>query len=147
MLLGNWIITLLLWWNYMIVSKIPILVSFSSNAIILPEERQKLTCSIAWCNYMYTYTCGNIVNTIMTNEHSSLEKYILYFIWNGCERVMCERWVGDWTKTATYWPPVPPSLEALLSRSSGLLNWGPWGPSPLLRAGSHCFKLQQLTPN
>ena len=33
----------------------------------------------------------------MTNEYSSLEKYTSYFIWNGCERVMCERWVGDWT--------------------------------------------------
>ena len=27
-------------------------------------------------------------------------------------------------QTATYWPPVPLSLAALLSRSVGLLNWG-----------------------
>ena len=33
----------------------------------------------------------------MTNEHTSLEKYTPHFIRNGCERVMCERWVGDWT--------------------------------------------------
>ena len=83
----------------------------------------------------------------MTNEQASLEKYTSHFIRNGCERVMCERWVGDWTKTATYWPPVPPSLAALLSRSARLLNWGHWGPGPLLRAGSHCLEMQQLTPN
>ena len=47
--------------------------------------------------YTYTYTCGNIVNTIMTNEHTSLEKYASHFIQKGCEKVMCERWVGDWT--------------------------------------------------
>ena len=45
---------------------------------------------------------------------------------------MCERWVGDWTKTATCWPPVPLSLAAFLSHSAGLLNRGPWGPSSLL---------------
>ena len=69
----------------------------------------------------------------------------LYSKWSrkGFERVMCERWVGDWTKTTTYWPTVPPSLAALLSRSAGLLNRGPWGPSPLLRAGSYCLELQQ----
>ena len=72
--------------------------------------------------------------------------YLSHFIWNGCERVMCERWVGDWIKTATYWPPVPLSLVALLSRSAGLLNRVAWGPSPLLRAGSHRLELQQLTP-
>ena len=44
----------------------------------------------------YTDACGNIVNTIMTSEHTSLEKiYLSHFIRNGCKRVMCERWVGD----------------------------------------------------
>ena len=72
----------------------------------------------------------------------------LYSKWlrKGYERVMCERWVGDWTETATYWPLVPLSLAALLSRSARLLNRGPWGPNPLPRAGSHCLELQQLTP-
>ena len=68
-------------------------------------------------------------STIMTNEHASLEKYTSHFIRKGCEKVMCERWIGDWTKTATYRPPVPPSLEALLSRSAGQLNRGPEGPA------------------
>ena len=40
-------------------------------------------------------------DAITTSGHSSLEKYTSHFI----ERVVCERWVGDWTKTATYWPP------------------------------------------
>ena len=60
---------------------------------------------------------------------------------------MCERWVRDWTKTATYWHPIPPSLAALLSSSAGLLNRGPSGPSSLLGAGSHYLELQRLTPN
>ena len=93
----------------------------------------------------YTDACRNIVNTIMTNEYTSFEKYTSHFIRRGCERVMCERWVGDWTETATYWLPVPPSLAALLSHSAGLLNRGPWGPNPLLRTSSHCRELQQLT--
>ena len=87
-------------------------------------------------NQLYIYTCGNIVNTIKTNGHSSLEKYtpntLFEMVGKGCERVMCERWVGDWTEAETYWPPVHPSLAALLSRSAGLLNRGPWGPRPLL---------------
>ena len=40
------------------------------------------------------------------------------------ERVMCERWVGDWTKIATYWPPALLAITALLSRSPVLLNRG-----------------------
>ena len=34
----------------------------------------------------------------MTNEHTSLEKkYLSHFMRKDCERVMCERWIGDWT--------------------------------------------------
>ena len=51
---------------------------------------------ISFCcnNYTYTYAYRNIFNTIKTSGHSSLEKYTSNFI----ERVVCERWVGDWTK-------------------------------------------------
>ena len=35
--------------------------------------------------------------TIMTNEHTSVEKYTSHFIRKCCEMVVCERWVGDWT--------------------------------------------------
>ena len=65
----------------------------------------------------------------MTNFFRKI--YLSHFIQNGCERVMCERWVGDWTKRATYWPPVPLSLAVLLSRSAWLLNRGSWGPIAL----------------
>ena len=80
-------------------------------------------------------------DAITTSGHRSLEKYTSHFIrngWKGLRKVMCERWVKDWTKTATYWPPpAPPVMEVRLSRSPGLLNRGPGGPATLLRAGSH----------
>ena len=74
----------------------------------------------------YTYTCWNKINN--NDERTSFFRkiYLSHFIQNGYERVMCERWVGDWTETATYSPPVPLSLAALLSRSAGLLNRGSW---------------------
>ena len=37
----------------------------------------------------------------MTNKHTSLEKYTSHTF---CERVMCERWVGDWTNCNTLTP-------------------------------------------
>ena len=49
----------------------------------------------------------------------------------GLRKVMCEKWVGDWIKTATYWPSALLALAAFLSRSPGLLNL------PLLGPGSH----------
>ena len=57
-------------------------------------ERKKSVCCIVTTNY--TYTCRNIVNTIMTNEHTSLEKYTSHTLFSkglrkGYERVMCER--------------------------------------------------------
>ena len=42
---------------------------------IIQTTKYVRTCCIVTANYTYTYTCGNIVNTIMTSEHSSLEKY------------------------------------------------------------------------
>ena len=35
---------------------------------------------------LYTYTCGNIVNTIMTNEHASLEKYTSHLYSKGLRK-------------------------------------------------------------
>ena len=57
-----------------------------------------------------------------------------HFIRNGCERVakgLCGRDQLENEQTATYWPTVPLSLAALLSRSAGLLNQGSWGPIAL----------------
>ena len=60
--------------------------------------------------------------------------YHSHFIRNGCERAtkgLCVRGELETEQTATYWPPVPLSLAALLSRSAGLLNRGSWGPIAL----------------
>ena len=61
----------------------------------------------------------------MTNGHSSLEKYTSHFIWKGCV------WggVGDWTELQHIDPPTSLAITAFLSRSPGLLNWGPGGPA------------------
>ena len=78
----------------------------------------------------YSYAWRNIVNTIKTIRHSSLEKYTSHFIRKGYESfLLCERWVGDWTKTATYWPPTLQAIAAFLSRSPGLLNRRAGGPA------------------
>ena len=44
--------------------------------------------------YSYADACRIILNIITTRGHSSLEKYTSHFI----ERVVCERWVEDWTE-------------------------------------------------
>ena len=41
---------------------------------------------------------------------------------------LCVRGELETEQTSTYWPPVPLSSAALLSRSTGLLNRGSWGP-------------------
>ena len=73
-------------------------------------------------------------------KHFFRKIYFLHFIRNGYERVtkglLYERWVGDWTKTATYWPPALLAITALLSRSTGAAET--W---------FSLLELQQLTPN
>ena len=82
----------------------------------------------------------------MTNEHTSLEKiYLSHFIRKGCERVVCERWVGDWTDCNPKFLWLSQHFFLILQ---GCSTGGPGGPSPLLGAGSHCLELQlelQLT--
>ena len=66
-------------------------------------------------------------STIMTNEYTSLEKYTSHFIRKGCERVaqgLCVRGELETEQTATYWPLLPLSLAAHLSRSAALLSRG-----------------------
>ena len=94
-----------------------------------------------------TYSRGNIVNTLMTNEHTSLEKYTSHISFEMVTKGLCVR--GE--QTATYWPSVPLSLAALLSSSAGLLDRGSWGPIALcwvlvLTTKSN-LQLLQLTPN
>ena len=115
-------------YEHFVVIKVTFLFCFLFYSIYL--------CCIAVIHIQrYTYTCGNIVNTIMTNEHSSLEKYISHTLFEMVAKGLCVRGELETEQTATYWPPVLPSLAALLSRSAGLLN--------LLSAGSHCLELQQ----
>ena len=77
----------------------------------------------------YTNACRNIFNSMKRSWHSSLEKYTSHFI----ERVVCERWVGDWTKTAKY----SRSSCFIFSSTSFSFSWavqqGDWGPA----SGSH----------
>ena len=46
---------------------------------------------------LYTYTCGNKINNNNERTHFFRKIYLSHFIRKGCERVVCERWVGDWT--------------------------------------------------
>ena len=60
--------------------------------------------------------------------------YLLHFIRNSCESVakgLCVRGELETEQTATYWPPFPLSLAALLSRSAGRLSRGYRGPISL----------------
>ena len=83
---------------------------------------------------LYTYTCGNKINNNDVRTYFLRKIYLSYFIRNGCERVakgLCVRGELDTEQTATYWPQIPLSLAALLSRSAGPLNRGSWGPIAL----------------
>ena len=98
-------------------------------------------------NYTYTSTCRNILNTIRTSGHSSLEKYTSHFI----ERVVYERELETEQRLQHIDPQTLRAIIAFLSHSPELLNRGPWGPISLLRAGSHSsnwstdFKLRTST--
>ena len=70
-------------------------------------------------------------STIMTNEHSSLEKYTFHTLFEMVAKELCVRGELKTEQTAIYWPLVPLSLAALLSRFAGLLNRGSWGPIAL----------------
>ena len=65
----------------------------------------------------------HIHDTIKTSGHSSLEKYTSHFI----ERVVCERWVGDWTELQhidphqLFWRSQP-FFPSLLGCSTGGLG-------------------------
>ena len=62
--------------------------------------------------------------------------YLSHFIRNGCERVMCERWVGDWTNCNILTPSSfvfsSTSFSFGWAAQSGVLR----AHSPLLGAGS-----------
>ena len=76
---------------------------------------------------LFTYTCVSKINNNDEWTNFFRKIYLSHFIRKGCERVMRERWVGDLTD-GTYWPKIPLSLAALISRFAGLLNQGSWRP-------------------
>ena len=107
------------------------------------HSRAGHVCFIAMNNYTYTYTCRIIFNTITTSGHSSFEKIYLSLYWKGCV------WegVGDWTKTATYWPPPTlwlsqPFFPVLLGCSTG-----GQGAQPLLGHGFHSSIFSPINTN
>ena len=61
--------------------------------------------------------------------------------------LLCERWVGDWTKPQHIEPPALPAIAAPLSLVLLGCSTGGLGAQPLLKPDSHCPELQQLTPN
>ena len=74
------------------------------------------------------YACRNIVNTIKTSRHSSLEKYTSHFIRKGYERVTKGYvWEVSWrlNKDCNILTPTLLAIPAFLSRSAGLLKRGP----------------------
>ena len=80
---------------------------------------------------LYTYTCRNIVNTLMTSEQTFLEEYTSHTLFEMVAKGLCVRGELETEQTATYWSPVPLSLAALLSRSARLLDRGSGGPIAL----------------
>ena len=87
---------------------------------------------VVWNVTIATYTdaCGYKINNNDERTQFFRKIYLsLYLKWlrKGCERVMCEGLVGDWTN-CNILTPVPLSLAELLSRSAGLLNRGSWWP-------------------
>ena len=96
--------------------------------------------------------CRNIMMTSKERMNTLLLKNIPLTLHSrkGCERVdVGYVWEVSWRwrETATYKPQVPLTIAALLPHSSGLLNRGPEGPSPLSGAGSHCIELTQTDWN
>ena len=77
----------------------------------------------------------------MTNEHTSLEKYTSQtFIRKGCERVVCGKWVGDWTDCNI----LTPSSSDYSSTSFSFC----WAAQPgVLRAQALCWELVLTASN
>ena len=103
-----------------------------SNLVLINKKNM---CCIAVIQ-RYTYTYGNIVNTIMMNENTSFEKYTSHTLFEMVAKRLQKGYVWEvsWrlNKLQHIDPQIPLSLAALLSRSAGLLR----AHSPLLGAGS-----------
>ena len=85
-----------------------------------------------WAIHIYAET----KSTIMTNEHTSLEKYTSHSSFEMVAKGLRKGYEWEVSQRLnklqhTDPPPVLLSLSALLSRSAGLLNRGSWGPIAL----------------
>ena len=97
-------------------------------------------------NQLYTYMCGNIFNPIKTSGHF-FRKIYLSLYWKGCV------WegIGEWTKTATYWPPNSSGYHRIAFSFSWASQPGAWGLSlcwdmVLIPASSSPTDLNFLSP-
>ena len=103
----------------------------------------KWRCCILTTIYNYTHIHAEAKSTIMTNEHTSLEKHTSHTLFERVAKGLCVRGELETEQTATYWPHVPLSLAALISHSAGCSTGGPEGPT---LSGSW-FLLQPLFSN
>ena len=71
----------------------------------------------------------------MTNEHTSLEKYTFLTLFERVAKGLCVRGELETEQTATYWPPVPLTITALLFS----FCWG--AQTGVLRAQALCWEL------
>ena len=87
----------------------------------LTPPHSKLKMLYSHLIHLHAETWGHNKN----ERHSSFRKIYLSLYLKG----LCVR--GSWrpNRTATYWPPL--AITTFLSRSPGLLNWGPRGPVSL----------------
>ena len=88
---------------------------------------------------LYTYTCGNKINNNDEQTHFFRKIYLSHFLRNGCERVMCERWVGD--KLQNIDPQFLCLLQHFFLVLMGCSIGGPEGPCP---SAGCWFSLQHL---
>ena len=66
----------------------------------------------------------------MTNEHTSLEKYTSHTLFERVVKGLRVRGELETEQTATYWPPVPLTIAALLFSFCLAAQPGSWGPKP-----------------
>ena len=77
----------------------------------------------------------------MTNEHTSLEKYTSHTLYERVVKGLCVRGELETEQTATYWPPVPLTITALLFSFC-------WAVQPgVLRAQTLCWELVLTASN
>ena len=76
-------------------------------------------------------------STLKTNEHTSLQNYTSHTL---CERVECERWVGDWTDCNIL---TPSSSD--YNNASFLFCWA--AQPGVLRAQALCWELVLTASN